>query len=82
MTSTDSLFLCLCVCVLTQLPGRFDVYVVVAAADADDDAQSFKLFQVFSHQSDGVVHQSSYGLIQHLEAHRRHTNSLSYSNRT
>ena len=59
---------CVCVCVLTQFPGRFDVDVVVAAANADDDAQGFKLFQVFSHQSDGVVHQSSHGFIQHLNA--------------
>ncbi len=70
MTSTHSH----CVCVLTQFPGRFDVNVVVAAADADDDAQSFKLFQVFSHKSDGVVHQSAYCFIQHLHTHT-HTNT-------
>lgn len=31
------------VCVLTQLSGWFDVNVVVATADADNDAQSFEL---------------------------------------
>lgn len=58
--------------VLTQFPGRFDVNVVVAAADADDDTQRFELLQVFSHQSDGVVHQSSYGFVQHLDTHTTH----------
>ncbi len=76
MTSTHSH----CVCVLTQFPGRFDVNVVVAAADADDDAQSFKLFQVLSHKSDGVVHQSTYCFIQHLHTHT-HTHTQLFNHR-
>lgn len=55
----------------TQFPCRLDVDVVVAAADPHDDAQSFKLLQVFSHESDGVVHEGSHGFIQHLETHTR-----------
>lgn len=51
---------------LTQFPSWFDIYVVVAASDSDNDAKRFKLFQVFFHQSDGVVHQSSYSFVQHL----------------
>lgn len=53
--------------VLTQFPSRFDINVVVAASDSDNDAQRFKLFQVFFHQSDSVIHQSSYSFIQHLD---------------
>lgn len=52
---------------LTKLSGWLDVNVIIATANSDNDAQSFKLFQVFSHQGNGVVHQSSYGFIQHLD---------------
>lgn len=52
---------------LTQFPSRFDINVVVAASDSDNDAQRLKLFQVFFHQSDSVIHQSSYSFIQHLD---------------
>lgn len=52
---------------LTQFPSRFDINVVVATSDPDDDAQRFELFQVFFHQSDGVIHQCSYSFIQHLD---------------
>jgi len=55
-----------CVCVITQLPGSLDVNVVVAAADADDDAQSFELLQVLPGQGDGVVHHGTHRLVQHL----------------
>lgn len=53
----------------TQLPRRFDVDVVVAAADADDDAQSFKFLQVLTGQSDGVIHHGTNRLVQHLREH-------------
>lgn len=56
---------------LTQFPGRFDVDVVVAAADADDDAQPFELLQVFPHQGDGVVHQRAHSFVQHLQRRTR-----------
>ena len=56
----------LSVCPLTQLPGCLDVYVVVAAADADDDAQSLELLQVLTGQRDGVVHHGAHRLVQHL----------------
>lgn len=51
---------------LTELPGSLDVDVVVAAADAYDDAQRLELLQVLSGQGDGVVHHGPHGLVQHL----------------
>lgn len=57
------------VAVPTQLSGRLDVDVVVAAADADDDSQSFELLQVLPGQGDGMVHHGPHCLIQHLQAH-------------
>jgi len=55
--------------VLTELPGGLDVDVVVAAADADDDAQRLELLQVLSGQGDGVVHHGPHRLVQHLAGH-------------
>lgn len=40
----------------TELPRRFDVDVVVAAAYSNNDPQGLELLQVFSSQRDGVVH--------------------------
>lgn len=51
---------------LTELPGGLDVDVVVAAADADDDAQCLELLQVLSSQGDGMVHHGPDCLVQHL----------------
>lgn len=55
--------------VRTQLSGGLDVDVVVAAADADNDAQRLELLQVLSGQGDGVVHHGSHCLIEHLQTH-------------
>ena len=57
---------CVCTCLITQLPGGLDVDVVVAAADADDDAQRFELLQVLPGQRDGVVHHGTHRFVQHL----------------
>ena len=51
---------------LTELPGSLDVDVVVATADADNDAQSLELLQVLSSEGDGVVHHGTDRLVQHL----------------
>lgn len=51
---------------LTELPGSLDVNVVVAAADADNNAECLELLQVLSSQGDGVVHHGPDCLIQHL----------------
>lgn len=70
--SQHSRFLCPCLVYLhlslglTELPGSLDVDVVIAAADANDNAQCLELLQVLSSQGDGVVHHGSYCLIQHL----------------
>lgn len=55
---------------LTELPGSLDVDVVVAAADADNDAQRLELLQVLSGQGDGVVHHGAHRLVQHLSVSR------------
>lgn len=48
---------------LTHFSSSFYVDVIVAAANADDDAQGFKLLQVLSGECDGVVHHCSHCLI-------------------
>jgi len=69
-----SILICMFECALvhTEFSSRFNVYVVITATDADDNAKSFKLLQVFSHQSDGVVHQSSHSFIQDLGTKHMH----------
>lgn len=65
---------------LTELPGGLDIDVVVAAANADDDAQSLELLQVLPGQRDGVVHHGAHRLVQHLpEKQRRQERTNSYT---
>lgn len=47
----------------TELPRRFDVDVVVAAAYSNDDPQGLELLQVLSGQRDGVVHHGPHGFV-------------------
>lgn len=52
---------------LTELPGGFDVDVVVAAAYSDDDPQGLELLQILPGQGDGVVHHGPHSFVQHLQ---------------
>lgn len=63
MLDDVSLNICLKFHTLTELSSCFDVNVVEARANPDNDAKAFKLFQVISGQSDGVVEQGSHSLI-------------------
>ncbi len=77
--ASSSSFVSVCSLSLTEFTGSLDVDVVVAAADADNDAQRLELLQVLSGQGDGVVHHGPDCLIQHLRDIREESASTSLS---